>query len=290
MPNTNLRFQLRRFCRNVPESQLLDDLRQVAHKLNRPTLNMADYRHHGRFSPVTFPKRFGSWNNALITAGLQPSRNFHVPIKQVLADIQRVARKLRTQRLSGTQYLTHGRYCLPVIYRHFENWQNAVDTAGLTPCFAYRISDEKLFENLERAWQRLGRQPVSTELFPPLSTYGIAPYQRRFGGYQNALQAFMEWQTNRPPQQVPQTSINESPETWQAALHKTSRIVNYKLRYLALARDHFRCQACGRSPASDPTVKLEIDHKTPWSRGGETILENLQTLCEICNAGKSNLV
>ncbi len=32
-----------------------------------------------------------------------------------------------------------------------------------------------------------------------------------------------------------------------------------------------------------------IDHIKPWSKGGETVLENLQTLCATCNLGKSNI-
>jgi 5-methylcytosine-specific restriction endonuclease McrA len=35
-------------------------------------------------------------------------------------------------------------------------------------------------------------------------------------------------------------------------------------------------------------VQLHVDHIKPWSLGGETVAENLQTLCDQCNAGKSN--
>ncbi|QKE39815.1 MAG: HNH endonuclease [Ferrovum myxofaciens] len=31
---------------------------------------------------------------------------------------------------------------------------------------------------------------------------------------------------------------------------------------------------------------MEIDHIFPWSEGGETIEENLQSLCFDCNRGK----
>jgi 5-methylcytosine-specific restriction endonuclease McrA len=34
---------------------------------------------------------------------------------------------------------------------------------------------------------------------------------------------------------------------------------------------------------------LHVDHKTAWANGGETVLENLQTLCSKCNIGKSDL-
>ncbi len=56
-----------------------------------------------------------------------------------------------------------------------------------------------------------------------------------------------------------------------------------------MQRDGFRCRACGSSPAKRHAVSLQVDHVLPWSRGGETIFENLQTLCETCNIGKSDL-
>lgn len=57
-----------------------------------------------------------------------------------------------------------------------------------------------------------------------------------------------------------------------------------KARYEIMKRDGFRCQVCGRS--SQDNVVLEIDHKTPYSRGGMTSPDNLHTLCRDCNRGK----
>ena len=62
-----------------------------------------------------------------------------------------------------------------------------------------------------------------------------------------------------------------------------------RLRYEVLARDHFTCRYCGASPKKDPEVTLHIDHIIPWSKGGKTVLDNLQTLCSKCNLGKSDL-
>ena len=67
-----------------------------------------------------------------------------------------------------------------------------------------------------------------------------------------------------------------------------SRIISDKLRYQVLKRDNFKCCACGASPAKDPSVELHIDHIIPWSKGGETTLDNLQTLCSRCNLGKGD--
>lgn len=59
------------------------------------------------------------------------------------------------------------------------------------------------------------------------------------------------------------------------------------LRTDVLERDRSTCQKCGRTPRKHGVV-LHIDHKTPFSRGGPTVLGNLWTLCGTCNRGKSN--
>jgi hypothetical protein len=64
--------------------------------------------------------------------------------------------------------------------------------------------------------------------------------------------------------------------------------VSLKIRYSVLKRDCFKCRACGISPSYDPAVVLMVDHAIPLSKGGENSLENCQTLCQFCNAGKSD--
>ncbi len=70
---------------------------------------------------------------------------------------------------------------------------------------------------------------------------------------------------------------------------QTSRDPSLRLRFQVLKRDNFTCCQCGASPAKDSSVKLHVDHIKPWSKGGETVRENLKTLCLKCNLGKSNL-
>lgn len=70
--------------------------------------------------------------------------------------------------------------------------------------------------------------------------------------------------------------------------HSTTRVLSDKLRYQVLKRDNFKCRLCGASPAKDASVELHVDHIVPWSKGGESTVENLQTLCSRCNLGKSD--
>ena len=72
--------------------------------------------------------------------------------------------------------------------------------------------------------------------------------------------------------------------------HRTPRNINARLRFKIMKRDNFKCCACGASPAKDSSVELHVDHVIPWSKGGETVEENLQTLCSKCNLGKSDII
>ena len=66
------------------------------------------------------------------------------------------------------------------------------------------------------------------------------------------------------------------------------KLINRKTRYMILTRDENTCRKCGKFP---PDVQLEIDHKIPvnmWNikNGDPNQIDNLWTLCSICNHGK----
>lgn len=65
-----------------------------------------------------------------------------------------------------------------------------------------------------------------------------------------------------------------APEKWP------SRYVSEKVKSAVMERDGHQCVACGG------TIDLEIDHKVPVSKGGESVEENLQVLCRPCNRSK----
>jgi hypothetical protein len=65
-----------------------------------------------------------------------------------------------------------------------------------------------------------------------------------------------------------------------------TKFVRAGIRWQVFERDDFKCVACGKS-ASDGAI-LHVDHILPRSKGGKNMLENYQTLCHLCNIGKSN--
>ena len=115
-----------------------------------------------------------------------------------------------------------------------------------------------------------------------LSTISSGSYLRRFKTWNNALQAFVSYIGSGYDDALLTVKSNESCSC------KGTRDVNLRLRFRVMQRDNFKCCICGASPAKDSSVVLHVDHIVPWSKGGKTELDNLQTLCSNCNYGKSD--
>ncbi len=65
-------------------------------------------------------------------------------------------------------------------------------------------------------------------------------------------------------------------------------IVSDSMRYDIMKRDGFKCVICGASATQG--ARLHIDHIVPIAKGGKSTYENLRTLCERCNIGKSDKI
>jgi 5-methylcytosine-specific restriction endonuclease McrA len=167
--------------------------------------------------------------------------------------------------------------------RRFGSWNAALDKAGLSVKKRARVPDDELFANLETIWRSLGRQPRYRDLDVIPTSANKSLYACRFGTWRKALEAFVAW-------------ANASPETEEFTAtpkvnlgRRSSREPSLRLRFRVMRRDGFKCRQCGRSPATEAGVVLHIDHVLAWATGGETVEENLQTLCDRCNLGKSCL-
>ena len=185
------------------------------------------------------------------------------------------------------EYNEYGRFHSSTLTRRFGSWFKCIELADLSPSRSKTgISDEELFEELEKVWVKFGKQPSYAQM-RDFSMFSIGTYEKRFGGWRNALSAFVNYiNGNNIDEQDSNDTAQDSREELE---HKTSRTINLRLRFRVLQKDNFKCCACGASPAKDPSVELHIDHIIPWSKGGETTIDNLQTLCSKCNLGKRDL-
>lgn len=205
---------------------------------------------------------------------------------EILEDIKRVANLLQSNTLTKPLYEKHGNYGFTTIRRKFGKWSTALDKCNLKVKVPIYNSDEDLFINLANVWTKLGKQPSSKKLSKKASKFSVGTYEKRFGSWNNALKAFIEYIKNNNINVLPV----DRPQTEVTSSNKTPRDINWRLRAKILIRDNCICQMCGASPAKDADVVLHVDHIYPYSKGGETVEENLRTLCSQCNIGKSDMV
>lgn len=309
-----MKFELNEYHRNTSDEDLLDDLCRVAAINNKDTVTIMEYRKSGAYGSNTIQRRFGSWTIALERAGLKvysyqmaaaaknPENRFSSN-QQILDDIIRVAKSLSLPTITTGQYKGHGKYDRSTILNRFGSWDKALKSANLSETgFTKNISDNDLLFEIERLWIKLGRQPTTTDVKNGLSNYSLNTFSRRFGGWRQALEMFIKYinadkdnSNNNGNEKIPEAEqtthyVSQETEKITMPMHNTNRDPNYRLRFKVMQRDNFKCCACGSSPAKDPSVELHVDHIIPWAKGGETEIDNLQTLCSKCNIGKSDML
>jgi hypothetical protein len=221
--------------------------------------------------------------------------NRNVDENLLIEDLQRVSTILQKtgKKITFRNYNELGKYSSATVSNRFRNWNGGLIKAGLNPSMEKDIDEKKLFDNLREVWLHKGSQPVFRDMAVHPSKYTAGVYAKRYGGWRNALEVFVKYydsgnQAIIEEQQGILLNIDGKKEE-PKELRRTSRHISERMRFSMLLRDGFRCQSCGRSPVKFPGVELHVDHIIPWSKGGETIPENLQTKCKECNLGKGNV-
>ncbi len=282
-----MEFRLKPDNRNASNEELLEDLSSTVKKLGLKSIKMRDYNKSGRFSSATIANRFGGWNAALKKAGLQIGRQSKISDEELIADIKRVALEISPRNLTQKKYHERGKFTSQTITERL-GWNRILQELDLE-IYKMNISEKELFKNLETVWITLGHAPGRRDMVKPLSQYSQRPYINRYRSWRKALEAFVEYINSdsknftESEELIPDTSGSEREEVTYK--HKTKRDISDRLKVRVLIRDGNKCRLCGVTVTGD---NIHFDHIKPWSKGGETVIENLQVLCAKHNLAKGD--
>lgn len=112
--------------------------------------------------------------------------------QELILDLKKVSKFLQKKKMTMNEYNEEGKYHSATYMRRFGGWNNALKKAGLEIGLIRTITEKELFENIEIVWRILGRQPFIAEMKKPLSKYSYITYQRRFGSWIKACEAFIK--------------------------------------------------------------------------------------------------
>ena len=143
----------------------------------------------------------------------------------LLSDLRRIASEKSEQQVKQRTYGELGKYGVQTVINRFGSWNAAVEKAGLEKSVERNIPADKLFSALYDLWVALGRQPSYSEVQSPACPFHVTTYERRFGSWRQALEAFVTYANS-----ADMTPLPVAAELTGAAPHRTSRSPDLRRR------------------------------------------------------------
>ena len=204
--------------------------------------------------------------------------------EEIINEIKAVMKKLGKSSITIKDFDANSKINSSTVTRRFGKWNIALNMvgAGINNMF---YSDEELLSNIKDAWLKKGKQPSRRDMDnKELSKISSGTYLRHFGTWYKALECFINYISEKD---VDTSTEVQEPTSSSVIKHKTKRDPSDRLKVQVLMRDGNRCRICGVE-CSGGLHNIHFDHIKPWSKGGETTLENLRVLCSHCNEALGN--
>jgi hypothetical protein len=288
-----MKFELNRPI-DYSNEALLNEIKRVANIIGNP-LTRKRFDEYSKYSTSVIQKRFGSWRNALIKAGIDESLHFYpngkITKEKIISELQKVSNILGTKCFSQVQFSEYSNIDRSNFSRKFGSFSKIMKEIGFEiPLKSRKYTDDERFENLLNVWIFYGRQPSHDEMKKAPSVVGPKAYITRWGTWRKALLAFLEKVNSDITDDKNKMEKNDEKhlKKKETKSKEDRREIPIGLRFDVIQRDRYKCTICGRSPSSTFGIQLHVDHIIPFSKGGKTIRNNLQTLCNECNIGKSD--
>jgi hypothetical protein len=203
--------------------------------------------------------------------------------QEIIDSLKQFAREKESQNFTRKEYdaWKHRALCASQIAHRFGSWAIAMERAGLEARWQPVKGLEEMVELFMDCWEEHDDAPTVKALGAYLKRIGskftVHMYTHHFGGLRRLAQRVADFQDGKISEaQLVERYVPEG---------RPRRPISPKLRLAVMERDSFCCRLCGHS-AKAHGVALEVDHIVPVALGGTNELDNLQTLCENCNAGK----
>lgn len=156
-----MNFELENFHRDIPSDELLADLRHAYEQLSTQgrTMSFRSYAEIGRFSAGTLAERFGSWNKALIAAGLKPISEKNISVAALFENLRQVWVAKGKQPVFRDMAAAPSRYKAQLYAARFGSWRNA-----LREFIKYVKSEDWLLGDESVSWKPLATKRTGRDI------------------------------------------------------------------------------------------------------------------------------
>ena len=255
----------------ITEEELIDELNRLASVLNS-TPTMDNMRKQGQYTSDTYQRRFGSWNEAIREAGLDPNNEVGITDKDVIEDLQNVSKKYcKGEAPTSVDMEKYGKYSEKIYLFNDTAWKEYLTKAGFE--MKYQLTEQQLITAIHDLAEDIGKTPSSRDMRKK-GKYTPSPYRRVFGTWKKAL-------LNAGYEPIGYVSGEDHPN-WKGGMKNEDRQAFENWSKRVKNRDNYNCQRCEK-PRSEVRFAHHIKRRDEYP---ELAFEddNGITLCADCHA------
>ncbi|WP_317176023.1 homing endonuclease associated repeat-containing protein [Halomontanus rarus] len=167
------------------DQELIEELLRLKDELSR-TPSAKHMTKLGKFSAQPYKDHFGSWNNALMEAGLDPNCLIDIPREELLIELHRIHNQL-DRSPTKEEFAEMACYSAEPYKRTFGSWNDALRDTGLPMNKRDKIPKEDLIDELTRVAEKLGETPTREQM-KRFSRFYPTIYSKRFESWNEAVQ------------------------------------------------------------------------------------------------------
>lgn len=120
-----MEFKLRTNAKYFTDDEIIEDIKNIANKLNKKSLSIKDYNKYWKVHSETIRIKFKSWNSALKLAWLEDSRNYKISENELFDNLEVVWRSVWIQPTINQMNNDPSKYSWITYQRKYGSWFNA---------------------------------------------------------------------------------------------------------------------------------------------------------------------
>ncbi|WP_049970837.1 homing endonuclease associated repeat-containing protein [Haladaptatus cibarius] len=125
--------------RRISRDELVEALVELESKLGK-TPSQEDMCEHGRYSHQPYYREFNSWEEALVSAGIDPEHELGIPKEELIEELQRLTGSLG-KTPTWMELTEHGQFSIWPYLRAFGSWNDALRASNLAINKAHGVLD-----------------------------------------------------------------------------------------------------------------------------------------------------